>query len=234
MNLKNKTVLITGGNSGLGFAIAKELVKKNSKIIILGKDKKGVEMARKKLNSPLISTIVCDLRDYKDIQKKLKNIRHLDILINNAGVWLEGQLQNNKFLDIANVININLTGLICITKIILPIMLKKNHGIIFNISSTSGINPKTNQSIYIASKYGVTGFTKSLQKDLENTNIKVFGFYPGGMKTNLFNKTNSKKDVSNFMDPQQIAKIIVFILQRPQSVNMDHVVINRSKVNKVN
>jgi NADP-dependent 3-hydroxy acid dehydrogenase YdfG len=63
----------------------------------------------------------------------------------------------------------------------------------------------------------------------EGKSIKVLGFYPGGMNTNLFSKANLDKDTSKFMDPKEIAEIIVFIVERPSSINMDHVVVNRNK-----
>jgi NADP-dependent 3-hydroxy acid dehydrogenase YdfG len=87
------------------------------------------------------------------------------------------------------------------------------------------------EAAYIASKYGVTGFTETLRKDMiaEGKAIKVLGFYPGGMNTELFAKAGLDRDTSKFMDPKEVAEIVVFIIERPASINMDHVVVNRNK-----
>lgn len=233
MNLKNKIALITGGNSGLGFEIAKELLKRNCKVIILGKDKHKVEKAKKKLGSPLVCCLVCDLRDYNQIKNAAKSINEVDILINCAGIIAYQSLEKQDPQNIRDIIEINLLGTIYMTRVILPKMKKKNSGVIVNVSSTSGLMTGGHpyESVYIASKFGVTGFTEALKKEIdeEKKNIKIIGLYPGGMNTELFSKAGLKKDTSKFMDPGEIAKIIVFILERPDSIKMDHVVVNRNK-----
>lgn len=233
MNLTNKKALITGGNSGLGFEIVKELVKKVCQVIILGRDKQRVEKAKEKLNSSLVSTIVCDLRDNNQIEIAAKKIKNIDILINCAGVVAYQPLEIHDPQNIRDIIETNLLGTIYMTRAILPKMKKKNSGTIVNISSTSGLmtGGHPHECVYMASKYGVTGFTEALKKEIneEKKNIKILGFYPGGMQTPLFAKSGLDKDTSSFMDPTEIAKIIVFILERPDSLKMDHVVVNRNK-----
>lgn len=230
MNLKNKIVLITGGNSGLGFEVAKELVKKQSKVIILGKDKQKVEKAKKLLNSPLVSTITCDLRDQKQIEIAVKDI---DVLINCAGIIAYHPLDKHDVQNIKDVIDTNLLGTIFITKAILPLMKKKNKGTIVNVASTSGLmtGGHPDESVYMASKFGVSGFTEGLKKEINalKKNIRVLGFYPGGMQTEIFDKSGMEKDTSSFMPPDEVAKVIVFMLERPGSIKMDHVVVNRNK-----
>lgn len=233
MKLKNKTVLITGASSGLGFETAKLLVKKGAKVIVLGKDESRVEQARKDLNSSLVSTIVCDIRSSDQVNKTVGKIKKLDVLINSAGIIAYCPLEKHDPQNIKDIIDTNLLGTIYITKSILRLMKKNNNGTIVNISSTSGLpsGGHANESIYMASKYGVTGFTEGLKKEIgeEKKNIRIIGFYPGGMKTELFAKSGLDKDISNFMNPKEIAEIIVFMLERPESIKMDHVVVNRNK-----
>lgn len=233
MELTNKRVLITGGNSGLGYEIAKELIKAKSRVIILGKDDLKVDMAKKDLDSDLITSVVCDLKSQSEIEKTIKEIGDIDILINCAGVIAYSPLVVHKPDSIKNIIETNLLGTIFTTQAVLPSMIKNNRGIVLNVSSTTGLptggNP--NESVYAASKFGVSGFTESLKKDIDEQklNIKILGLYPGGMNTQLFSKSGSDKDTSKFMDPGEIAKIVIFILERPDSIKMDHVVINRNK-----
>jgi len=233
MNLKNKTILITGGNSGLGFEIAKILLEKGSKIIILGKDKTRTKDALQKLNSNSVSTIVCDLRNLSEIEKAAKKIKKLDVLVNCAGIIAYQPLEKHDSQNIKDILDTNLLGTVYMTRSILPLMKKNNSGTIMNISSTSGLptGGHAYESVYMASKYGVAGFTEGLKKEIseEKKKIRILGFYPGGMKTELFAKSGLKKDTSSFMDPKEIAKIVVFILERPESIKMDHVVVNRNK-----
>lgn len=86
---------------------------------------------------------------------------------------------------------------------------------------------RNNQAVYVASKYGVTGFTDSLKEDLADTNVKVSGFYPGGMNTSLFKKAGKPKDNSDWMDTNKVAEVIVFMIERDMTMVMDHVVLNK-------
>ena len=233
MNLKNKTALVTGGNSGLGFEIVKQLVKDKCKVIILGKDQQKIQKAKKKLKSSLVSVLTCDLRDFSQIKQAAKKIKTIDILINCAGIISYQPLEIHDPQNIKDIIEVNLLGTIYMTRAILIKMKKKNFGTIMNVSSTSGLMTGGHpyESVYIASKHGVAGFTEALKKEINagKNNIKVLGFYPGGMNTKLFSKSGLNKDTSKFMDPAEIAKIVVFILERPDSIKMDHVLVNRNK-----
>jgi len=216
MKLEGKTAIVTGGNSGLGLQIVNELKEKGCEVITVGKTD---------------SDLTCDLRDYEQI-KALK-IDKADVLINCAGIIAYQPLESHDPQNIKDVIDTNLLGVIYMTQLVLPKMIKQNSGIILNVSSTSGLmtGGHAGESVYMASKYGVSGFTEGLKKEMEaeKRNIKVIGFYPGGMKTELFSKSGQDKDTSNFMDPKEIAKIIVFVLERPDSINIDHLVVNRNK-----
>jgi short-subunit dehydrogenase len=218
MELKNKTAIVTGGNSGLGLQIVKELKKKKCRVIVVGRKN---------------SDLICDLRDYKQIKALEKKIDKVDILINCAGIGAHQKLEEHDPENVEDIIKTNLLGTIYMTQLILPKMISQNSGTILNVSSTSGLmtGGYGSESVYMASKYGVSGFSEGLKKEMEaeKNNIKVIGFYPGGMKTEFFSKNGQEKDTSSFMDPNEIAKIIVFILERPDSINIDHIVINRNK-----
>ncbi|MBN2016035.1 SDR family oxidoreductase [Candidatus Dojkabacteria bacterium] len=228
-----KKVLITGGTSGLGLEIAKKLSRKKYHVTILGKDESKLENVKNDLRSKNISTIKCDLRNYQEIKRELKKVKDIDILINNAGIIAYEKIEKHDPGNIKEIIDVNLLGAIFVTKELIPLFKRKNSGIILNISSTSGLvtGGHAEECAYVASKFGVTGFTETLKKEMEEEgkNIRIFGFYPGGMNTPLFKKAGLKKDTSKFMDPAEIAEIVVFILERSDSINMDHVVVNRNK-----
>ncbi|MGD9129503.1 MAG: SDR family oxidoreductase [Candidatus Woesebacteria bacterium] len=227
MDLHRKSAVITGASSGLGLAIAKELLKKNSVVHALGRDKEKLETVRQEISSANLHIHQVDIRDFSQIERSIAKIEKVDILINNAGLWIEGSLQDNPFVKISDVIDTNLKGLIYTTKVVLPKMLAQDNGFILNISSTSGIRGKKEQSVYVASKFGITGFTKSLYLDLEKTNVKVAGFYPGGMKTSFFEKAGSSRQTDKFMDTDKVAEVVIFILERDNTMVLDEVILDR-------
>jgi len=226
MNLKNKTVVITGGSDGLGFSLAKAFVAKGSKVCVLGRTKSKIDTAVKKLGEKATG-YVADVSNLAEVQKVANKIGNVDCLINNAGVWIEGIVTDNSGKKISEAIDVNLKGVIYTTKAFLPKMKKTDEAHILNVISTSGLNGKANQSVYVASKFGVSGFTKSLAEDLADTNIKVSGFYPGGMNTGLFKKAGSSNGGLNWMDTDKVAEIIVFMVEQDATMVMDHVVVKK-------
>ena len=227
MKLKGKTALVTGGSTGLGFSIAKRLLEKEMNVAICGRKTAKLKQAKEKLSSNRLATYKCDISNYSQIEEIVDKIGDIDVLINNAGIWLEGELRNNTPAKISQVIDINLKGTIFATKAVLTQMEQRNSGFIINVSSTSGMKPRETQSIYAASKFGIRGFTDSLKIDLKDTNIKVTGFYPGGMSTRMFAKAGTPKENKDWMDTDKVAEIITFILERDESLIMDHVVVNK-------
>lgn len=233
MNLKNKVVLITGATSGLGLALAQQLAKEKCQLVLLGRDRKKLNQLKSKLGSFKVNLLVCDLKDQRQIKTAVKKLDRVDVLINCAGIIAYQALEKHDWQNIKDIISTNLLGTIFLTQAVLPKMKKQNSGTILNVSSTSGLMTGGHpyESVYIASKFGVTGFTEALKKEIreEKKNIKVIGFYPGGMKTKLYAKAGLKKDIAKFMDPDKVAKIVVFMLRQPDSLVMDNVVVNRNK-----
>lgn len=233
MIIANKKFLVTGGNSGIGFATAKKLIDSGAFVTILGKREEALKAAADNIDSNKISYIVCDLSNLENIQRVSNQIISSDFdgIVNAAGIIEYGKLEEHSITRISDVINVNLTGLISMTNIVLPSLKRKNDGVIVNISSTSGIYRRANESVYVASKWGVQGFTESMQVELENTKIKVIGIYPGGVDTPLFEKSDSQKKPEGniFMSPEEIAEIILFSIKQPDSVKLDKLVINRAK-----
>ena len=227
MELKNKIVLVTGGTDGLGLSITKALLSEGAIVHTVSRDEKRQSEIIGELKNPNLFTHKADVSSFKEMDSVVAEIGNIDILINNAGVWLEGPLESNSPEEIARVIDINTKGVIYTTKAVLPQMQKVNDGFIINISSTSGLKGKENQSVYVASKYAVTGFTESLKEDLKNTNIKVAGFYPGGMSTHLFEKAGFPKKNDDWMGTDKVAQVIIFILKQDDTMILDHVVLNK-------
>ena len=227
MIIKNKIAIVTGGSEGLGFSIVQKLLIEGCKVHIISRDTNKHENILKEVNNPNLFCHQADVSNNKEVVEIINEIADVDILVNNAGLWLEGNLENNKTDSISKVIDVNVKGVIYCTKAVLPKLKRKNEGYILNISSTSGLKGREGQSVYAASKFAVTGFTDSLKEDLKSTNIKIAGFYPGGMNTRLFEKAGFPKNNADWMDTDKVADVIISILKLDDSMILDHVVLNK-------
>jgi short-subunit dehydrogenase len=226
MHIQNKKALVTGGTSGLGFALAKKLVEKGAFVYILGRDQKKLQEAVTTISKTKTAAILADISNHTEVEKSLSGLS-VNILINNAGVWLEGELTDNSYNTINYTIDTNLKGTIYTTKALLPALLKETEAHIVNISSTSGLKIRNGQSVYAASKAGVTSFTRCLEMDLAKTNVKVTAIHPGGMKTPLFEKAGNQKEIEDWMDPNKVADLIINLIEQDESMVTSSLEINK-------
>lgn len=183
-----KTIVITGGSDRLGKALA-ETLSANHTVIILARTEAA-------LHKVAVDTgcewYTCDVKDFQQVAEAVDTIaeKHgkIDVLLNNAGVMINGDLDDTSYEDIENVITTNTLGAIYAAKAILKYMKPQKSGLIVNVVSQSGLNARANRSIYNASKFALTGFTKALQQETAQYGVRVTGFYPGTIKTDMFAK----------------------------------------------
>ena len=212
-----KTLIITGGSDGLGKALAEKLAK-DHQVVILARNKQALQEIAAKSNC---GYIVCDVRDAKQVSKAFTEIaeKHgrIDVLINNAGVIVNGELVDTSDEDIENVITTNTLGSIYAAKAALKRMKQQRSGLIINVVSQSGLNARANRSVYNASKFALTGFTKALQQETAAYGVRVTGFYPGTIKTGLFAKTGIEMKGPS-LTTEQAVKSIEFLLSCDEDV----------------
>lgn len=224
-------VLITGCTSGLGYEISKALLAEGASVIGIGRNSKKLNEMEKV--SAQFKGVVCDISDQRSIDESLAKVGDIDVLINNAGIIAYQPLEKHAVGNIADIINTNVLGTILVTAKFVESFKQRNSGTIVNISSTSGLSTggHADESVYMASKYAVRGFTEGLKKEFNEVKsaVRVLGFYPGGMQTELFARSGMEKDTSGFMDPAEVAKVIVFMIKTPDSIKIDHIVLNRNK-----
>ena len=213
-----KVIVISGGSDGLGKEIAKRLASEHT-VIILSPDKEKLQGVANELKCDFR---VCDVSNFDSIKSAIDSIGEkygkIDCLINNAGLWIEGALEENDASKIRAVIDVNTTGSILLTKAVVPLMKVRKDGLIINVISQAGIYAKAERSVYTASKWALTGFTKSLQPELANNGIRVTGLYPGKMKTKMFEKLGLKKDMDDGLETTEVAKIVEFLLSSSKNV----------------
>ncbi len=228
MNLEGKTALVTGGGSGLGLSITKKLLARGAKIIIVGRTQTTLDQAKQNLNSDNVIAKSCDITDYSQIEKLAQEVGSIDILVNCAGVWTEGKLEDCPVEKITQTLDINLKGNILVTKVFLPQLKQKTDAYIINIVSVSALKIEPGRSIYNAAKHGLDAFTDTLRKDLKGTKVKVVGIYPGGMNTPLYVKAGQPIDTQKYLDTDKVAEVIIFVLEREDPLVIEHIVVERS------
>jgi short-subunit dehydrogenase involved in D-alanine esterification of teichoic acids len=178
MNTTNNTVLITGGTTGIGLALAKKFLNKGNHVIVTGRDPE--KLARVQANFPGLVTQMADMSRFEDVEQLARRFTDANILINNAGVQY-----NYDFADptippdhIKTELQTNLVGPLLLIKLMLPQLMAKQTAAIINVSSGLGIVPKQSAPVYCGSKAGLHLFTKSLRWQLEGSSIKVFEIIP--------------------------------------------------------
>ena len=206
-----RTIVITGASDGLGKALAEKFAPDN-KVIILARTEAALHEIAQHIGC---GYYVCDVRDAKQVAatfaKIIKEYGQLDVLINNAGVIVNAELENIPDETIENVISTNTLGTIYATKAALTQMKKQKAGLIVNVVSTAGITARATRSIYNASKWAITGFTKAIQEEAAEYNVRVTGFYPGTIRTNLFVKAGLPLN-GKALTTEQAVKAIKFVL----------------------
>jgi 3-oxoacyl-[acyl-carrier protein] reductase len=221
--MKDKKILITGGSEGLGFAIAKKCAALGAEVIILSRDEEKLSAAAKEIGCDYVACDITDLQSCKVVADKVGNI---DMLINNAGVWSDDKSESKDLEKIRHTIATNLTGAIYLTELFLPKFKERGTGTIFFTNSSAGWkfgNDPVARS-YSASKWGLRGYAEALETHLKPTKIKVISLYPGGMNTNMFEKSGWEKSTAHDQPWQanvdKVADAAVFALNAPDDINI--------------
>jgi 3-hydroxy acid dehydrogenase / malonic semialdehyde reductase len=234
-----KTALITGATSGIGKATAQEFAKHKIRLILCGRREKRLQTLKEELlKLTEVTTLQFDVSKKEEVISAIeslpKNFNKIDILINNAGnAHGLSTIQDGNMDDWDAMIDINVKGLLYVTKAIIPKMIAKNEGFIVNIGSTAGKEVYKNGNVYCASKFAVNALNKSMRLDLNDYNIRVSAIHPGMVETEFSEvrfkgDTERAKSVYTSLTPLQatdIADIIYFVISRPYYVNIEELVV---------
>ena len=204
--LNNKTVVISGASGGIGFNLAKILIEKyNCKVIGIGRNEQkflnNIELLGEKKSNFSYKLFDVSIKEYWQtfLDSLISTNTPVDVLINNAGFMLPFlKLEDIKDEDIEEIIKTNLTSYVYATKIMLPLIKRSNTPAIINVSSAAGLSPVVGESLYCLTKYGVRGFTETLQQDYKNI---YFGcIHPGFIKTNLMDRMEISNKQNGIID----------------------------------
>ncbi len=230
----SKTALITGATSGIGKATAQILAKNNYKIILCGRREDRLLGLKNELSAfTEVHTLCFDVRDKKAVFESINAIPEafstIDVLINNAGnAHGLDPIQNGNLDDWDAMIDINVKGLLYVSKAVIPRMIEQKSGHIINIGSIAGKEVYPNGNVYCASKHAVDALNQAMRMDLNPYGIRVGGIHPGAVETEFSEvrfkgDTDRAADVYKGFEPlraEDIADIIHFVISRPYHVNI--------------
>lgn len=235
--IKNSLFIITGAGSGIGQALSLKAIADGARVIASDVNEQGLDKTIAQTNGKAEKYIL-DVANHDAIKLFAQTIiqkypTETIILVNNAGVGLaSGNFTETPLDDFEWLMNINLYGVVRMTKAFLPHLLQQNKGHIINVSSVYGLAGMPTNSAYSTAKFGVKGFTDVLKAELLETNVKISSVHPGGIKTNIAKNSRisatqnieiAKKTMAKFekvalkMPPEKAAEIIIDGIKKDKS-----------------
>jgi NADP-dependent 3-hydroxy acid dehydrogenase YdfG len=244
LNYKNdialkKTALITGATSGIGRATARILAKNNYKVILCGRREHRLAELEKELSKhTAVHTLHFDVRDKKAVVDSIASLpehfKAIDLLVNNAGnAHGLDPIQTGDLQDWDDMIDINVKGLLYVSRAVIPGMVEKRSGHIINIGSIAGKEVYPNGNVYCATKHAVDALNKAMRIDLVQYGIRVGAIHPGMVETE-FSEVRYKGDKERAanvykglaaLQAEDIADVILFVVTRPYHVNISDLVV---------
>ena len=227
-SFEGQVVLVTGGSSGIGAAVARELAEAGAKVIITGRNDETLRASARQ--HPGISHVVADIARADEVARSLEEVRRrfgrLDALINNAGILEIVPLADASAEHVRRTFDTNVLGLIETTRAALP-LLRASKGAIVNIATTIADQPFANMSVYCASKAAVLALTRSWAQELAADGIRVNAVSPGPIETPMFSAEKlgigapqleqlgstvlGLVPLKRFGKPEEVAQVIAFL-----------------------
>jgi NAD(P)-dependent dehydrogenase (short-subunit alcohol dehydrogenase family) len=222
--LQGKSAVITGGNRGIGLAVAQALAAEGCNVLISGRDQAKLKAAAKQITGNGVVAQPCDVRDPKSVEQLFgvakREFKTLDILINNAGIAHPLITADKLFLEQWNdVIATNLTGLFLCTRAALPLM--REGGAIVNNLSIAAQTVFIGMSAYDASKHGALGFTNTIREELRERKIRVIALIPGATDTEIWKQFMPDAERGSMMTAASVASVVLNALIVPESMGVE-------------
>jgi len=231
--MNNKIAIVTGGGRGIGRAICLRLGQAGMHVIAAARtqaeiDEVAAEIVRA---GGKAAAIALDLTSEESIVELFRQVRErfgrLDVLVNNAGIGLYGQVAEFTAEAFDKVLSVNLRGAFICCREAMRVMIPQRSGCIINVSSVVGIKGYPNQAAYTASKHGMVGLTKSLAAEAQPHGVRVSVVLPGGVDTDMVAKARPDLDRSVLLQPDDVADVVMFLLSLSDRAAIDEIYLRR-------
>jgi NADP-dependent 3-hydroxy acid dehydrogenase YdfG len=240
-DLSGKTALVTGASAGIGEATARALAKEGVRVIMLARRSEKLQALAAEIKESYGTESFClqaDIREHRRVPALLEqlpaNWRAIDILVNNAGLARGlARLYEGDPGDWDEMIDVNIRGLLAVSRVVIPWMLARNKGHVINIGSIAGHEVYPNGAVYCATKFAVRALSQGMKMDLLGTPIRVTSIDPGLVETE-FSIVRFKGDAERAKQPykglkplaaEDIADAIIWCASRPEHVNVADMII---------
>lgn len=229
------SVIITGGTKGIGRCLVLKFASKGFDIATCARNQSELDSLKKLVESnyPTIKIFLlkCDISKKDEIinfgKLAIIELGTVDVLINNAGIFIQGSISKEEEDVFEKQINTNLASAYHLTRTILPGMISTQNGYIFNMCSTASITAYTNGGSYCISKFGLLGFSKVLREEMKEYNIRVSSVMPGATLTASWEGTELPSE--RFINPEDVANLIFNFYETPLSMNIEEILIRPFK-----
>lgn len=227
-----RTILVTGASSGIGRAIARNLLQQGHHVLGVSRD--SGKFIRQMDN---FTPVQLDLSRLNDIPQKIRELEQaypdIDAVVFCAGRGQFGSVEEFSYAQIEDLMTLNFTSQAFLVKALLPALKRKEHGDLIFIGSEAALKGSRKGALYCASKFAVRGFTQALREECGKSNVRVCLINPGMVKTAFFESLSFEPgdDQSNFIEPEDVAEAVSYALNSRVQIVIDE--INLSPLNKV-
>ena len=219
----NPVAVVTGATSGIGKAIAIELINQGYNTVAIGRSHRVLEDMQASFG---VVPMAMDITDREALSAALEQLR-VDVFVNNAGVIPKpAEFPAMELADIDRTLEVNLSSAIAATRLVLPGMIERKRGHLFFTGSIAGQAPFPNMAVYGASKAGISSFAAALRCDLSGTGIRITELVAGRVETRLYRNAFSDQKLADMysvfkpVQPEDVARMVSSILTMPQHVNV--------------
>ncbi len=232
MHTIKRTVLVTGASSGIGRAIARDLLQQGHHVIGVSRD--SGKFIRQMAN---FTPLQLDLSDLNDIPQSIRELEQafpeIDAVVLCAGRGQFGSVEEFSYAQIEGLITLNFTSQAFLVKALLPALKRKEHSDLIFIGSEAALKGSRKGAMYCAAKFAVRGFTQALREECGKSNLRVCLINPGMVKTEFFEQLSFEPgdDQSNYIEPEDVAEAVSYVLNSRAQIVIDE--INLSPLNKV-
>ena len=226
-------IVITGASSGFGAEIAKIFNEAGFPELLLSRRTQKIKELPLDFSNVLVEEVdVTDKEQFETaVNKAVAKFGPVDLLVNNAGLMLLGNVQNQDPKEWQTMLDTNVMGVLNGMQIVLNEMIERQGGTIINMSSLAGKKTFTNHAAYVASKYGVHGLTETVREEVSGKNVRVAVVAPGAAETELLTHVTDEGALESYqewknamggavLDPKHVAEVVKFIYDMPQDVTI--------------